>query len=58
MDALVEGVRKKAYGNKQQPNEINGLAALKPMLERVLKWDGYLVFLGWVEVLNQKLKQQ
>jgi len=35
MDEVVEGVRKKAYGNKQQPNEINGLAALKPMLERV-----------------------
>jgi hypothetical protein len=35
MDEVVEGVRKKAYGNRQQPNEINGLAALKPMLERV-----------------------
>ena len=35
MDEVVEGVRKKAYGNKQQPNEINGLAALRPMLERV-----------------------
>ncbi len=35
MDEVVEGVRKKAYGNRQQPKEINGLAALRPMLERV-----------------------
>ncbi len=35
MDEVVEGVRERAYGNRQQPNEINGLAALRPMLERV-----------------------
>jgi hypothetical protein len=35
MDQVVRGVREKAYGTTQQPNEINGLAALRPMLERV-----------------------
>ena len=35
MDNVVKNVRKKAYGTMQQPNEINGLAALKPMIERV-----------------------
>ena len=35
MDEVVEGVRERAYGNRKQPNEINGLAALRPMLERV-----------------------
>ena len=35
MDEVVEGVRERAYGNRRQPNEINGLAALRPMLERV-----------------------
>jgi len=35
MDAVVENVREKAYGTSQQPNEINGLAALSPMIERV-----------------------
>ena len=35
MDQVVQGVREKAYGTTQQPNEINGLAALRPMLERV-----------------------
>ena len=35
MDAVVENVREKAYGTNQQPNEINGLAALRPMIERV-----------------------
>ena len=35
MDQVVEGVREKAYGTTQQPNEINGLAALRPMIERV-----------------------
>lgn len=35
MDNVVENVRSKAYGTTQQPNEINGLAALRPMIERV-----------------------
>ena len=35
MDQVIEGVREKAYGTTQQPNEINGLAALRPMIERV-----------------------
>ena len=35
MDQVVEGVREKAYGTDKQPNQINGLAALRPMTERV-----------------------
>jgi hypothetical protein len=35
MDNVVENVRSKAYGTTQQPNEINGLAALQPLIERV-----------------------
>tara|TARA_R100001163_G_C4981676_1_gene137588 strand:- start:3 stop:731 length:729 start_codon:yes stop_codon:yes gene_type:complete len=35
MDSVVENVREKAYGTDQQPNEISGLAALRPMIERV-----------------------
>jgi hypothetical protein len=35
MDNVIEDVRSKAYGTTQQPNEINGLAALRPMTERV-----------------------
>ena len=35
MDGVVESVRKKAYGTIKQPNEISGLKALKPMMERV-----------------------
>ena len=35
MDKVVENVREKAYGTDQQPNEINGLSALRPMIERV-----------------------
>jgi hypothetical protein len=35
MDEVVEDVREKAYGTREQPNEINGLAALRPMVERV-----------------------
>ena len=35
MDEVIENVRSKAYGTTQQPNEINGLAALRPMTERV-----------------------
>ena len=35
MDAVVESVRKKAYGTVRQPNEIDGLAALQPMMAGV-----------------------
>jgi hypothetical protein len=35
MDNVVESIREKAYGTNQQPNEISGLAALRPMIERV-----------------------
>ena len=35
MDNVVKHVRKKAYGNTKQPNEISGLSALEPMIERV-----------------------
>ena len=35
MDTVVENIREKAYGTDQQPNQINGLAALRPMMERV-----------------------
>jgi len=35
MDETIKQVRKKAYGSEKQPNEINGLAALKPLIERV-----------------------
>jgi len=35
MDEVVENVRQKAYGTREQPNEISGLAALRPMIERV-----------------------
>jgi hypothetical protein len=35
MDRVVKHVRKKAYGDTEQPNEISGLEALKPMMERV-----------------------
>ena len=35
MDEVIENVREKAYGTNKQPNEINGLAALRPMIERV-----------------------
>ena len=35
MDEVVESVREKAYGTNQQPKQINGLAALRPMMERV-----------------------
>ena len=35
MDGVVESVRKKAYGTVRQPNEIDGLQALKPLMERV-----------------------
>ena len=35
MDNVIAGVRKKAYGTTQQPNEINGLNALMPMMQGV-----------------------
>ena len=35
MDNVVENIREKAYGTDRQPNQINGLAALRPMMERV-----------------------
>ena len=35
MDNVVENIREKAYGTDQQPNQIDGLAALRPMMERV-----------------------
>jgi hypothetical protein len=35
MDRMVKNIREKAYGTDQQPNEINGLASLRPMMERV-----------------------
>ena len=34
MDETVKQIRKKAYGSEKQPNQINGLAALKPLIER------------------------
>jgi len=35
MDNVIASVRKKAYGTTQQPNEINGLNALIPMMQGV-----------------------
>ena len=35
MDTVVENIREQAYGTERQPNEISGLAALRPMIERV-----------------------
>ena len=35
MDNVIASVRKKAYGTTQQPNEINGLNALMPMMQGV-----------------------
>tara|TARA_R100001086_G_scaffold199624_1_gene115795 strand:- start:1346 stop:2086 length:741 start_codon:yes stop_codon:yes gene_type:complete len=35
MDKVVENVRQRAYGSREQPNEISGLSALRPMIERV-----------------------
>ena len=34
MDKVVENVRQRAYGSREQPNEISGLSALRPMIER------------------------
>ena len=35
MDAVIKGVRKKAYGTTEQPNEISWLQALQPMMAGV-----------------------
>jgi len=35
MDRTIKQIRKKAYGTTEQPNEIDGLAALKPMAQGV-----------------------
>ena len=35
MDKVVENVREKAFGTDKQPKQIDGLAALGPMIERV-----------------------
>ena len=35
MDKAIKQIRKKAYGTTKQPNEIDGLAALKPMAQGV-----------------------
>ena len=35
MDDTIKQVRKQAYGSTQQPNEINGLSALRPMAQGV-----------------------
>ena len=35
MDEFVENIREEAFGTREQPNEINGLASLQSMLERV-----------------------
>jgi hypothetical protein len=35
MDKTIKQIRKKAFGNTKQPNEIDGLAALRPMVQGV-----------------------
>jgi hypothetical protein len=35
MDRTIKQIRKKAYGTTKQPNEIDGLAALRPMVQGV-----------------------
>ena len=35
MDRVVGNVRQQAFGTQEQPRQINGLAALRPMVERV-----------------------
>tara|TARA_R100001440_G_scaffold11300_1_gene20127 strand:- start:6939 stop:8621 length:1683 start_codon:yes stop_codon:yes gene_type:complete len=35
MDKTIKQIREKAFGNTKQPNEIDGLAALKPMVQGV-----------------------
>jgi hypothetical protein len=35
MDKAIKNIRQQAYGTTKQPSEISGLAALKPLIERV-----------------------
>ena len=35
MDEAVKRIRTKAYGTDKQPNQIDGLSSLKPIIERV-----------------------
>ena len=35
MDQAVKNIRHQAYGTDEQPNELSGLAALQPLIERV-----------------------
>ena len=35
MDKAIKDIRQQAYGTTKQPSEISGLAALKPLIERV-----------------------
>ena len=35
MDQTVKDIRQQAYGTDEQPNELSGLAALQPLIERV-----------------------
>ena len=35
MDNVIKSVRKKAFGTTEQPNQINGLNALMPMMQGV-----------------------
>ncbi len=35
MDETIKDIREKAYGSEEQPNEISGLSALRPLIERV-----------------------
>ena len=35
MDKTIKQIRKKAFGTTEQPNEIDGLAALRPMVQGV-----------------------
>ena len=35
MDEAIKQIRQKAYGSEEQPNEMQGLSALRPLIERV-----------------------
>ena len=35
MDETIKDIREKAYGSEELPNEISGLSALRPLIERV-----------------------
>ena len=45
MDKTIKQIRKKAYGTTEQPNEIDGLAALKTYGTRSIEWQYYLHYL-------------